>query len=97
MQQQSISKDALQGLDNLRVKFDEEKKIMKDELDHYYNLLLDQEKEKYRTLQERTRNLENVEREIKEVENKKTGLERINNEQRETMYNLQSMLEESRK
>ncbi|CAI2386827.1 unnamed protein product [Moneuplotes crassus] len=97
VQQQSISKDALQGLENLRVKFDEEKKLMKDELDHYYNLLLEQEREKYLQLQERVRQLEKVERQVKEMEVKNSGQERRNNEQRETMYSLQSMLEDSRK
>ena len=97
VQQQSISKDALQGLENLRVKFDEEKKLMKDELDHYYNLLLEQEKEKYLQLQDRVRQLEKVERQVKDMEVKHSNQERRYNEQREALHTLQSMLEESRR
>ena len=97
VQQQTISKDALQGLDSLRVKFDEEKRLMKEEMDHYYVILLDQEKEKYQNLLSRHRKLESTENEFKELKAQYDLLKEKNNDQRNTMHDLQRMLEDSRK
>lgn len=96
VQQQSISKDALQGLDNLRVKFDEEKSLMKNELEHYFNLLVEQEKCKYHTLLQKFNQLEPLEKQVKELEVKNQTLERRLTEQRESTYNFQNMLEDSK-
>jgi septal ring factor EnvC (AmiA/AmiB activator) len=96
VQQQSISKDALQGLDNLRVKFDEEKKMMKDELEHYYTLLVEQEKCKYHNLLQKFNQLEPLEKQVKDLEAKNHTLERRLNEQREATHNFQNMLEDSK-
>lgn len=70
--------------------------MIKDELDNYYILLLEQEKHKYATLLEKTNKLERAEQKLKEVEYENTKLERNFNEQRETMYNLQTLFEQSR-
>lgn len=70
--------------------------MIKDELDHYYILLLEQEKHKYSTLLEKTNKLERVEQKWKEAESENTKLERNFNEQRETMHNLQTLFEKSR-
>lgn len=97
VQQQSISKDALKGLDSLRMKFDEEKRLMKEEMDHYYVILLDQEKEKYQTLLSRYNKLETAENELKTLKSQFDDQKQRNNDQRNTMHDLQRMLEESRK
>lgn len=95
VQQQTISKDALKCLDNLKLKFDDEKRIMKEELDQYYALLLEQEHEKYSTLQLRYKTLEPLEKQVKEFEVKLSNSERLAKEQRESIHNLQSLLEEA--
>lgn len=96
MQQQSISKDALHGLDGLRVKFDEEKNVMKGELEHYYDILVQKEKEKHTNLLQRFGQLEGVQRQFNELEVKYMNIEKRHTEQRETMYSLQNMLEDSK-
>lgn len=96
MQQQTISKEALHGLDNLRVKFDEEKKVLKDELDHYYKLLIEQERNRYNNLLQKNTQLEGADRRFQDLEIKYSNLEKRHSEQRETMYSLQNMLEDSK-
>lgn len=68
VQQQAIAKDALKSLDNLREVMCSEKAMMKDELDHYYSLLLEQEREKYQSLYTRFRNIEGADRRLQEIE-----------------------------
>jgi chromosome segregation ATPase len=69
--------------------------MMKDELDHYYNLLLDHEKHKYTMLLERTNKLEGVQQQLKETEAETEIFEGKCNEQRETISNLQSDLDKN--
>lgn len=93
VQQQAIAKDALKSLDNLRDVMTSEKSMMKEELDHYYSLLLEQEREKYQSLYSRYRNLENADRKLKEYELKYSNSEHLVKDQKTQIHNLQSMLD----
>ena len=53
-------------------------------MDHYYNLLIDQEREKYNTIYQRYKTLENVEKNYKEAELKLLNTERLAREQMES-------------
>ena len=95
VQQQAIAKDALKSLDSLRDVMTSEKAMMKDELDHYYNMLIDQEREKYQTLYSRYRTLQPYEQQCKEFEIKNANTEHLIREQKDQITNLQAMLDNS--
>lgn len=68
---------------------------MKDEIEHYYSLLLEQEREKYSLLHQKYLHLEAADKQSKEYALKYSNAERLIQEQRESIHNLQSLLDES--
>lgn len=94
-QQQDVSKEALQCLENLKCKFEEEKKVIKEELDHYYNMLIQQERDKYDSIYQRYKALEVVEKKCKEADLKYSNAERAIKEQKESIENLQKLLDDA--
>lgn len=70
-------------------------KIMKDEIEHYYSLLLEQEREKYSLLHQKYLSLESADKHSKELSLRCSNAERLIQEQRESIHNLQALLDES--
>ena len=67
--------------------------MMKDELDHYYSLLLEQEREKYQSLYARYKGIEGIDKKLNEYEIKTASSEHLIKDQKDQIHTLQTMLD----